>query len=76
MAIPYTEVIAGPMIADADFYLFRVNDQADLVQRNPVNFLIDGQASPLRIYRGDKRQSHSFYICPKQKGKKRFILCA
>ncbi|MEJ7646473.1 MAG: hypothetical protein WKF87_17885 [Chryseolinea sp.] len=45
MAIPYTEVIAGPMIADADFYLFRVNDQAELVQRNPVNFLIDGQAS-------------------------------
>src|SRR5688500_9906110 len=45
MAIPYTEVIAGPMIADADFYLFRVNDQAELVQRNPVNFQIEGQAS-------------------------------
>lgn len=45
MAIPYKEVISGPMIADADFYLFLVNDQAELVKRNPVNFTVDGKAS-------------------------------
>ena len=39
MAIPYTEVIAGPMIADADFYLFGVSDQAELVQKNTINFM-------------------------------------
>src|SRR3989337_1664226 len=45
MAIPYTEVIAGPMIADADFYFFLVNDAAELVKRNPVNFMVDGRES-------------------------------
>jgi hypothetical protein len=45
LAIPYTEVISGPMIADADFYLFRVNDQAELVQKNPANFTVEGRES-------------------------------
>ncbi|MBA4056963.1 MAG: hypothetical protein C0490_19770, partial [Marivirga sp.] len=45
MAIPYKEVISGPMIADADFYLFLVNGEAELIRKNPVNFTIDGQAS-------------------------------
>lgn len=45
MAIPYGEVISGPMIADTDFYLFLVNDQAELIRKNPVNFSINGKAS-------------------------------
>ena len=44
MAIPYTEIISGPMMGDADFYLFLVNDAAELVRRNPVNFVVEGQA--------------------------------
>jgi hypothetical protein len=45
LAIPYTEIIAGPMIADGDYYIFLVNDGAELVKRNPVNFTINGQPS-------------------------------
>ena len=45
LAIPYSEVMSGPMIADGDFYLFLVNDAAERVKSNPANFVVDGQAS-------------------------------
>ena len=36
LGIPYTEVYSGPVIADADYYLFLVNNDAELVKRNPT----------------------------------------
>lgn len=33
------------MIADADYYLFFVNDQAELIKKNPANFMVNGKRS-------------------------------
>src|SRR5688500_10916310 len=43
LAIPYSEVMSGPMIADGDFYLFLVDGTAELVKKNPVDFTVEGQ---------------------------------
>ena len=51
LAIPYSEVMSGPMIADGDFYLFLVNDAAERVKSNPANFIVDGQASHFEFTR-------------------------
>ena len=45
LTIPYGEVISGPVVGDNDFYLFLVNDAAELVKKNPVDFMVDGRAS-------------------------------
>lgn len=45
LAIPYSQVMSGPMMADGDFYLFLVNDQAELIRKSPANFMVDGQSA-------------------------------
>jgi hypothetical protein len=43
--VPYGAVIAGPVIGDSDYYIGLVNDQGELVKKQPVNFLVDGKMS-------------------------------
>src|SRR5688500_2270165 len=45
LAIPYSQVMSGPMMADGDFYLLLVNDQAELIRKSHANFMVDGQAA-------------------------------
>jgi hypothetical protein len=43
--LPYSAVIAGPVLGDKDYYISLVNEQAELVKKTPVNFLVDGKES-------------------------------
>jgi hypothetical protein len=45
LAIPYTDVIAGPVVGDSDYYLFMVNEAADLTRKNVVDFTVEGRKS-------------------------------
>ena len=45
LTIPYTDVVAGAVLGDADYYLFMVNGSAELVNKNTVDFTVDGQKS-------------------------------
>jgi hypothetical protein len=45
LTIPYTDVIAGPVVGDNDYYLFMVNESADLAKKNVVDFTVEGQKS-------------------------------
>lgn len=45
LMIPYTEVISGPVVGDADFYIALVSEDAELVKKQAVNFKIDGKPS-------------------------------
>lgn len=45
LAIPYSDVMSGPMIADADYYLFLVNDEAERVKTKKADFMVDGKPS-------------------------------
>lgn len=45
LGIPYSQVMSGPMIADGDFYVFLVNETAELVKKSRVDFTVDGQKS-------------------------------
>jgi len=51
LAIPYGEVVAGPVIGDSHFYLFLVNNDAELIKRNPVNFEVEGRESKYEFTR-------------------------
>lgn len=51
LAIPYSKVIAGPVIGDADYYLFLVSDAAELVKKSPANFMVDGKESEYEFTR-------------------------
>lgn len=45
LALPYSQVMSGPMAADGDFYLFLVNDAAERVKTSTANFTVDGKPS-------------------------------
>lgn len=43
--LPYGAVIAGPVIGDADYYIALVNENGELVKKQPINFMIEGKSS-------------------------------
>jgi hypothetical protein len=43
LAIPYTDVVSGPVVGDADYYLFLVNEGAELAKKNTANFGVAGE---------------------------------
>ena len=43
LAIPYSDVMSGPVVGDADYYLFFVDAAAELVKKNIANFSVEGQ---------------------------------
>jgi hypothetical protein len=45
LAIPYSRVMAGPVIGDTDYYLFLVDDAGELLKKNNADFMVDGKES-------------------------------
>lgn len=51
LALPYAAVMSGPVIGDADYYLFLVNEEAQLVKKNFANMMVDGQRAKYEFTR-------------------------
>lgn len=50
LALPYSAVMSGP-VADGDYYLFLVNDQAELIKKTPIDFMVDGRRTEYEFTR-------------------------
>src|SRR5690349_11111019 len=51
LMIPYSEVIAGPVVGDKDYYFALVNEHAELVNKNVANFSVEGKESEYEFTR-------------------------
>lgn len=51
LMIPYSEVIAGPVVGDKDYYFALVNEHAELVNKKVANFSVDGKESEYEFTR-------------------------